>query len=736
MRWIEIFKRIARGIWRRAFIGLFSAAIGNAAFAEPAPTGLMCELLASPQTTTIADAAPELGWIVNSDLTNDTQTAYQILVASSSAALGQDQGDRWDSGKVSSDNSISVVYAGSALAVNSTYFWKVRTWDKNDQVSDWSAIQSFKTAASFSSYSTARYKQVLTPVVPIEIRTLASGHYLIDFGKDAFGFLRWTLPPEELTFLRLGTPDQTLLRMSSNSASQQSGDVEVHFGEKLEEGRVDRTPGGTIRYYQTTVSLIPGNNVYEIHPPGTTTGIAIPAEFGRVAPFRYVELVNCSVVPTVAQLRQMSLHYPFDDNAASFHCDNQTLNEVWELCRYSMKPTGFCAVYVDGDRERKPYEADAYINQLSHYSVDREFTLARYSHEYLMTHATWPTEWRQHSIMTAWADYLYTGNAESLAFYYDQLKNDKLTVSAGSARSDGLIDPTTTDIVDWPSGERDGYVFKPINTVVNAFYYHTLLLMEQIADTLGNTADAQLFRQNAEQVYQSFQSVFFNTATGLYVDGEGTAHSSLHANMLPLAFGLVPKDKQPAVVNFIKSKGMACSVYGAQYLLESLFRGGQQEAALALMTSDSTRSWVNMMREGSTITMEAWGIADKPNLDWNHAWGAAAGNIITRYLMGIQPMEPGFKKALIHPHPGTLTNARIVTPTMCGPIALSIDKQADRCTFQITIPANTTARFVLPENCDTYTAIFLDGNPVTPKQEDTVRFIDPLGSGSHVLIAQ
>ena len=48
---------------------------------------------------------------------------------------------------------------------------------------------------------------------------------------------------------------------------------------------------------------------------------------------------------------------------------------------------------VDGDRERIPYEADAYLNQLAHYGVDREFALARYSHEYLLANPTWPTEW-------------------------------------------------------------------------------------------------------------------------------------------------------------------------------------------------------------------------------------------------------------------------------------------------------------------------------------------------------
>ena len=47
--------------------------------------------------------------------------------------------------------------------------------------------------------------------------------------------------------------------------------------------------------------------------------------------------------------------------------------------------------------------------------VDREFTMPRYSFEYLLTHPTWPTEWKFHMIFIAWADYLQTGNTDLLS---------------------------------------------------------------------------------------------------------------------------------------------------------------------------------------------------------------------------------------------------------------------------------------------------------------------------------
>ncbi|WP_460198253.1 alpha-L-rhamnosidase-related protein [Segatella asaccharophila] len=87
------------------------------------------------------------------------------------------------------------------------------------------------------------------------------------------------------------------------------------------------------------------------------------------------------------------VHYPFNDEASFFKCDNDTLNRVYDLCKYSIKATSFAGIYVDGDRERTSYAADAYINQLRHYGVDREYSMARRIYSYILNHPTWPTEW-------------------------------------------------------------------------------------------------------------------------------------------------------------------------------------------------------------------------------------------------------------------------------------------------------------------------------------------------------
>ena len=66
------------------------------------------------------------------------QTAYQVLVAGDVETLGRDQGDLWESGRVESDATAAIVYAGKALRSHQPCFWKVRVWDKDGRPSAWS----------------------------------------------------------------------------------------------------------------------------------------------------------------------------------------------------------------------------------------------------------------------------------------------------------------------------------------------------------------------------------------------------------------------------------------------------------------------------------------------------------------------------------------------------------------------------------------------------------------------
>jgi alpha-L-rhamnosidase len=95
-----------------------------------------CEYLNDPQGIDVLK--PRLSWIVRSDERGEKQTAYQVLVASSPELLTDDKGDLWDSGRVDSDQTIHIEYAGKPLGTRMRCYWKVRAWDKAGQASPWS----------------------------------------------------------------------------------------------------------------------------------------------------------------------------------------------------------------------------------------------------------------------------------------------------------------------------------------------------------------------------------------------------------------------------------------------------------------------------------------------------------------------------------------------------------------------------------------------------------------------
>jgi alpha-L-rhamnosidase len=104
-------------------------------------THLRCEALDNP--VGIDAAQPRLGWIVESAVRGQRQSAYRFLVATDRQLLSADHGDLWDSGKIESNQTTGIAYAGAPLQSRTHAFWKVKTWDKDGVESAWSEPASF-----------------------------------------------------------------------------------------------------------------------------------------------------------------------------------------------------------------------------------------------------------------------------------------------------------------------------------------------------------------------------------------------------------------------------------------------------------------------------------------------------------------------------------------------------------------------------------------------------------------
>ncbi|GGB05129.1 hypothetical protein GCM10011511_30580 [Puia dinghuensis] len=622
------------------------------------------------------------------------------------------------------------------------YYWKVRTWGSGGKASRYSAIQAFCTGKQLEDFSLPSFVLVKTLQQPEKTDRLDACNVLYDFGKDGFS--------------------QPRLSVNSRNASDT---LVIHLGEALTpDGHVNRAPPGSVRYRVISIPLQQGQHSYEpaIQPDKRNTAksaVLMPADIGEVLPFRYAEVASVSGRYTIDSVSRYLVASDFDDGSTTFTSSDTGLNKIWNLCKYTIKATSFSGYYVDGDRERIPYEADALITQLSHYASDAGFLMAERTLDYLIYHPTWPTEWSLQNILIAWNDYLYSGDLRLVRKLYPQLKHKLL---GSLARPDGLISTLTgkqtpeflksihftpfysstqlKDIVDWPPpnfngprsgmGETDGFVFTDYNAVVNAWYYAGLEVMGKLAMALGNLPNANYYSHEAVRVRSAFQRTFFDARTNLVLDGEGAGHSSLHANFFALVFGLVPKEKMAPVLSFIHSRGMACSVYGAQFLLDGLARVNDSDYALKLLTSTEKRSWFNMIREGASMTMEAWGQQYKPNQDWCHAWGTAPANYIVRHFAGIEPLTPGFGEVQIKPHPGLVEHATLKYRTIRGDVEEWFENKRDSFCLQLILPGNTVGRVYLPFGSEK-TIIKMDGHVVKADCKEGYCQLRGVSAGRH-----
>ncbi len=394
------------------------------------PSGLSVELIRDPRFTEIQDARPEFSWIVPEEAV--IQKAYQVLVSSRIELAGKNIGDLWNSGQVRSKQSSGIEYEGAELKAKTSYFWRVRVFDKDNRLSEYSEIQEFKTGSFVPSSISGNYFQI-ERIAPQNFVKNRDGSYQADFGKDAFATL-------EL-----------------NYRTKKSRTLTIRLGEKLLDGRIDPNPGGTIRYQEVKLKVTPDKESYQIEliPDERNTkpqAIALPDSFPVLMPFRYVEISGAKDLQA-EDLTQVAYFNYFDESTSAFSSSDDILNQVWELCKYSIKATTFAGYYIDGERERIPYEADAYLNQLSHYAVDNEYAMARKTIEYFMQYPTWPTEWQLHMALLFYQDYMYTGNLELIEEYYEPLKHKTLMALANEEGIDQYIIARS----QWGTDERSGF---------------------------------------------------------------------------------------------------------------------------------------------------------------------------------------------------------------------------------------------------------------------------------------
>jgi len=507
---------------------------------------------------------------------------------------------------------------------------------------------------------------------PVVVEKKAEGHYFYDFGQEIVGHTR----------IRIRGPEGHKL--------------EVRHGEELSEPL-------TVRYDMRAKCL------YQEFP--ILSGREETIEFFDYRAFRYMEILNAPTEPEVwVDVR----HHPFDPEAATFNASDGLLMQIWQLCKNGVQ-CGAQGSFLDcPSREKGQYLGDALITGHSHVVLTgdgsllakaiQDFALSRRVCPGLMAVApgSFMQEIAEYSLqwpLVVRNYYDYTGDGVFVQHMLDEVLPGLFAYFGGFESESGLLTGMTEKwvLVDWPDNLRDGYDYDYAkhreNAVLNAFYYASLQAAATLCRDLGR--DPEPYEGKAEMVRAAFVRRLLDADTRLFVDAPGSKHSSLHANALPLAFGLVPEDSVPAIVNLIRRKRLSCGVYIAPFVIEACFRAGEPELAYDLITSKDEHSWHEMLRNGATTCMEAWGPEQKWNTSWCHPWSSGPVYLIAERVVGLRPAEPGWRRIAFEPRiPAALDRVEFHVSVPQGTIDVKFSRDTG---FALTAPPGVPVRSDVPD---------------------------------------
>jgi hypothetical protein len=273
-------------------------------------------------------------------------------------------------------------------------------------------------------------------------------------------------------------------------------------------------------------------------------------------------------------------------------------------------------------------------------------------------------------------------------------------------------------------GPRDyAYIRRTGATVAyyNAGYVRALEQAAQLAAWTGNRERAAAWRARMAPVEAAFTAAFWNPAVGAFKDtSDGDVVHPQDGNAFAVLAGVATREQSLAALDWISrvlwrpygstlvdSDRWDHHEWGRQasqrvypfitfYEVLARYRMGLDDSALELVR----RVWGHMLRNGpgttawETIGPNGGGPVDPWRPSWSHGWSSGAAPALTRYVLGVAPLTPGFATVVVEPHLGDLAWARGTVPTPRGPVKVEWRRHGRRVSLTVTTPVS--ARLTLP----------------------------------------
>ncbi|GEM_PF-1424556 len=555
-----------------------------------------------------------------------------------------------------------------------------RDWYDVRDVAD--RVPSFSCYDYFNRYwgpVSIRYDGVKTraaeELTPISVRRLSDREngekaYLLDFGTNQSGYVRLTM---------------------HNCHNK----ITVRYGEAEEADGIS-TKQFADEYLPHTEYTPRGDETETYTPMFMHTG------------FRFVQIESADFVPDTTNVRGLFICSE-TDGKSHFTCSEPTLDYEMRCIRRSCRSNLFNVSTDCPGRERRGWSADSfavieaesvlfYVENL----YERWFADLRDSQrtcgwvpvEYPdTTSRSVDLSWPMHTIINPYVLYLYTGDRRILT--ENLLAMERYADLLYDVSDGHLLEETMFTYGDWMAIERAGRSY-----LGTALYVYVTGLMIKTETILGNTEKAATYRQRYDDAKAVFNETFLRS------DGAGYDNGSQSANVLALAFDLVPPEFRSSVfqalVNDVENKHKITVGFIANtWLYKVLAENGRNDLALSLLTDDTYAgaSLPHMVNATRNETLSESFTYFGNSL--NHAFlGGGAGIWLTEYLAGLQPSEPAYKRFSVRPYiNGQTLSLSFSVQTPCGTIAVSWHPSEVQGMAELTVsvPPDTACDLILPE---------------------------------------
>ena len=480
---------------------------------------------------------------------------------------------------------------------------------------------------------------------------------------------------------------------------------------------------------------------------------------------RYIQVNNCPNELNMENVKFIYRYYELDENRGYFNSSNDMLNKVWHLMGHSLFAGAQEGFMDTPTREKGPFLGDSWSQSVPAMTVmgDRTMSLKSLLEFLDSQDQYWPDgrlnavypngdggrdipDYTQSYLVWVWDYYMQTGNDAFLKEHYNQLRKVAEYVEAYQNKETGLIHnlaggrgPYEFGIIDWPPAMRYGYDIETgSRTVVDVYAYLDYLAIANIAGVTGNINDRDGYKEKAESIKKAINSKLIN-AEGVYIDGlksdkSASTHASQHANMMPLANGIVPENYVETVTKLVKDKKMSVGMVTVRWLPEAIGEAGEGEHLFELYTNTSWDGWANIIEQGATVTWESWD-APEHNNSLSHPWGAVGLLGIQQYILGVKTLKAQHEVIQVKPldFKDKLSFAEGILPTDKGNIKIKWERTAKKYTLTLAIPDNMQAEIYVPGVNLTDKKVKVNGKVMEASPDNGFLYVGKLGSGDYTI---